>query len=526
MIALTALAVAFAQAPAPVPTAPVPTAPVPTAPVPTAPVPTDPAGPVMELPSEAPSMEEIVFREGMYVEKDLMLHGLRGYGSVDFQVPKSWELLEDPELHLYFKHSPELLSDQSSLTVLINNVQVATAALSPENVDEGVLIAKIPRGNLDEYNNLTFAGTHRKTDKCQDPYDMALWTRLSNYSKLVFKVKKKPTQGELLEYPYPFFDEAGFGPAELTWVTGPTMSDDSLTAVATVGFGLGRLADYRGVEMMPAVPDLSMATTHAVMVGTPDEQPAIADLVDLSEVGRVKGLIAVVPNPYDPSLAVLVVTGFSGADVLSAAQALNSNPRYQRFAGSQAAVSRLTDTRPPPSKQVPHPVVGNTASFAEVGLKDQTVRGYYAPQFRVPIFMDGDAAVKPSGGVAWLEYGYSSGLDTSLSTVEVRLNGVTLRSVPLDYSAGEAQTSLRVRLPAEMVAPHSYLDVVFHLYPDGYESCEVRPDETHWATLYKTSEVSIPHDNYAQLPDLGRLRFRGWPFNTEAGPVKIVARRI
>jgi hypothetical protein len=126
------------------------------------------------------------------------------------------------------------------------------------------------------------------------------------------------------------------------------------------------------------------------------------------------------------------------------------------------------------------------------------------------------------GGVARLYYGYSAGLDTDLSTMEVSLNGVTLRSVPLDSTAGETQTSLRVRLPAEMVAPHSYLDVVFHLFPEGYDACEWRIDDTHWATLYASSTVNIPYDHYAKLPDLGRLRYRGWPFNMEDGPVQIV----
>ncbi|MEM6928355.1 MAG: cellulose biosynthesis cyclic di-GMP-binding regulatory protein BcsB, partial [Myxococcota bacterium] len=105
---------------------------------------------------------------------------------------------------------------------------------------------------------------------------------------------------------------------------------------------------------------------------------------------------------------------------------------------------------------------------------------------------------------------------------EVRLNGVTLRSVPLDRASGEPQTYLRVRLPAEMMSPHAFLDVAFHLFPQGYESCEVRTDETHWATLYAASELSIPRDNYAQMPDLARLSYRGWPFNLEEGPVELV----
>jgi Bacterial cellulose synthase subunit len=484
-----------------------------------------PAAPVAEpAPPEPPPvhLEEVVFGKDMYVEKDIMLHGLRGYGSVDFRIPQQWELTDDPEVQIYFEHSKELLPDQSDLTLLLNDVAIGTVSLDSTNTTQGVMIVKLPRSNLQPYNRITFAGTHRRTDACQDPYDMALWTRISRYSKLIFPVELKKIEGELLEYPYPFFDEFGFGPVELTWVFGTSVSDATLTAAGVLGFGMGRVSDYRGVAMSPSVATLEDVKTHALLVGTTEEQPLIGQLVDASNIGDVKGLIAVVPNPHNPNLAVLIVTGWSGEDVLSAAQALGSNPRYQRYSGPQALVPRVTDTRPPASRLVPKPIHQDEVTLLDIGLKDETVRGYYAPRFRVPIVMDGDAAVKPTGGVTHLNYGYSAGLDTNLSTMEVSLNGVTLRSVPLDSSAGETQTSLRVRLPSEMVAPHSFLDVVFHLFPQGYDACEWHIDDTHWATLYASSTISIPFDNYAKIPDLGRLRYRGWPFNLENGPVEIV----
>lgn len=480
------------------------------------------AVPAPDVPLSVIRVEEVVFGEDMYVEKDIMLHGLRGYGSVDFRVPLQWELQDDPELQLYFEHSSELLPDRSDLTVLLNDVAIGTLALDSTNVTQGVMKVRLPRSNLQPYNRVTFAGTHRRTDACQDPYDMALWTRISRYSKIFFPVVLKEVKGELKDYPYPFFDELGFGPVEIAWVEGRSISDATLTAVGILGLGLGRVTDYRGVEMAPSLTTLEEATTHAMLVGTPEEQPLITELVDTSKIGDVKGLIAIVPNPYDPTLAVLVVTGWTGDDVISAAQALGSNPKYQLYSGEQALVPRVTDTRPPESRQVPRPIPQDTVTLEDIGLKDQTVRGYYAPRFRVPLVLAGDAAVKPMGGVTYLYYGYSAGLDTNLSTMEVSLNGVTLRSVPLDSSSGETQTSLRVRLPADMVAPHSFLDVVFHLFPDGYDACEWHIDDTHWATLYADSTVAIPYDNYAKLPDLGRLRYRGWPFNLEDGPVHIV----
>jgi len=464
---------------------------------------------------------EAVFEEDFFLDKDLMIHGLLGYGTVNFTIPAGFELVEDPRLGLWFAHSGELLPDKSDLTVLVNNVAISTVALDEENAKDGALLVDIDREILNEYNTITLVGTHRRVEDCQDPYDMSLWTRVSNRSTLTMTVRPRPVQPELLEYPYPFFDELGFGPVELAWVEGAAPPGDlSLSAAGELALGLGRLADYRGVRMVAPLQDLADATTNAVMLGTLYEHPGLdAVLGDLyEEDGLVddQGLIAVVPNPADPSLAILVVTGATGEGVLRAVRALNGNPRFQNIAGASALIRGPLEARAPSTRRSIKPMTqGESATFAQLGLGDQTVRGYYAPQVRVPITLEGDANIRPGGGRVNLVYGYSSGLSTRLSTMEVRLNGVTLRSVPLNDADGEPETRLSVHLPPEIVTPHSFIDVVFHLYPEDYGACESMPDETHWATLYAHSEVSIPRDNYAMMPDLGRLRFRGWPYDLD-----------
>lgn len=492
------------------------------------------AGPALAQDAEADAAEaaealepdliyEAVFEDAMYVEKDIMLHGLTGYGNVSFSMPRGWELAADPELVLRYAHSGELIPGQSSLTALVNDVPVATVELNAENAAGGELVAVVPRGVLDEYNTVTFAGVHKRTESCQDPYDMSLWTRIAKDSLIRFPVRRVPVDGELLEYPYPLFDELGFGPMRLTWVAGPGgRSPQSLTAAGHLALGLGRLADYRGVEMAPPVERVEDASSHALMVGTVSEIPQVSELVDTSTIKDDQGLVAILPNPADPKKAVLVVTSHTDRGLMSAVSALNSNTRLQTLSGPSAVTSNALDDRLPESRQEPLPVAGFEAAVSDLGLEDATVRGYYAPQFRVPIVLEGDAAIRPEGGVARIDYAYSAGLDTRLSTIEVRLNGVTLRSAPLNERGGEQDATLRVRLPPEVVEPHSYLDVVFHLFPEGYDACEWRPDETHWATLYASSEIEIPRDRYAMMPDLSRLRYRGWPFNLEAGPVTLV----
>jgi hypothetical protein len=111
--------------------------------------------------------------------------------------------------------------------------------------------------------------------------------------------------------------------------------------------------------------------------------------------------------------------------------------------------------------------------------------------------------------------------------MEVRLNGVTLRSVGLTNPEGQQQEEwlgglfkgprLRVDLPFELLEPTSELEVVFHLFPQEFGPCIYVTDKHIWGTVMGTSEVEILRDQYADMPDLSLLRHQLWPYNAALG---------
>ena len=145
--------------------------------------------------------------------------------------------------------------------------------------------------------------------------------------------------------------------------------------------------------------------------------------------------------------------------------------------GQIASVSEIRDPVPPPTLREPLPVPPRNAAsgvrfpLSEMRMKDTTVRGFYAPPVRIPIHMEGDAEVHIDGARIGLDYAYSSGLDTRLSTLEVRLDDVTLRSVSLREAGGAEKTRLWVDLPHELMKPDTELEVVFHLFPLNFDPC-------------------------------------------------------
>jgi hypothetical protein len=148
-------------------------------------------------------------------------------------------------------------------------------------------------------------------------------------------------------------------------------------------------------------------------------------------------------------------------------------------------------------------------------MDDQTVQGFYTPAVRVPLGLEGDAVVRTEGAFIDVAYGFAAGLDASQSTMEVRIDGVTLGNVALDEQRGATRTTTRVKIPGELVSPDSVVEIRFHLLPSDFDVCRYTGDRALWATVYASSELHLPRDRFAELPDLARLRFGSWPFTLE-----------
>ena len=162
-------------------------------------------------------------------------------------------------------------------------------------------------------------------------------------SSLTFFHENAEVEGELLDFPYPFFDAQGYGPLQLALGGGQAFSPDQLDAWATLSLALGRMAAYRQVEMQPPVVDFMDAETGVVALGTPDENHLVRELVDPADLAVGQGYVGVFPNPERPELPVLVITGGNAAGVRMAAQAVSSQDRYQLLSGPFTVITEMGD---------------------------------------------------------------------------------------------------------------------------------------------------------------------------------------
>ena len=87
---------------------------------------------------------EVRFDSDLYVGSDIMLQGMGATHSQGFPTPRSWELVADPEVRIYFEHSGALLHGRSSLTISVNEESVASVMLDESNVGSKCRCADAP----------------------------------------------------------------------------------------------------------------------------------------------------------------------------------------------------------------------------------------------------------------------------------------------------------------------------------------------------------------------------------------------
>jgi len=467
----------------------------------------------------------IWFNRDLYLNSDRMLQGLAATETFHFTLPRTWVLEADPVVRLKFEHSSALIPRRSSLTVRVNDEAIASILMTPENEIGGELVTSIPRRLLRDHNALSVNVVQHISAECEDPFDPALWTRVGVDSSIDVTYRRWPIVPELLDFPYPYFDPLGFGPMEVALAGGERATAPQLDALGVLGVALGRIAAYRTVSVLEPVTDLARARSHVVVVGTAQQNPLVPALVDTRSLKSGEGLVATIPNPADPSLGVLVLTGADDLGLSRATASLVGQDRYQLLSGSHVRIGELEEPKPPPTRRDPLPFNGlEEATLADLRIEDTTVRSFYAPPVQIPIALEGDSHVRISGARVGIDYAYAAHLDNRLSSMEVRLNGVTLASVALSSPSGEEKTRLWVDLPFELFEPSSEVEAVFHLFPADYDQgpCAYISDHHLWATVFASSVLEIQRDHYADLPAIGLLRHDLWPYSEAAGDGEVV----
>lgn len=434
------------------------------------------------------------------------------YGSLDyfFPIPAGEEPVEGARLELISSHSPLLLPERSTMTIIVNGLSVQSVRLTPENRTRSSLTVPLPPELFGGEGFFVQVRFHMRLtrDECEETRNPALWATIHGDSRLVLPTR--PVSSYRLEHLDRLFRPPPDDRPPLTLVIPPSPSPEELEAAGLIAFQLGRWA-----AAVHADPRLDVATTTpdttSIVVGS---APALAGNLPQSAVGwngtavTING-VAIPPDHGALALANegaprLLVTGATPAAVRLAAHTLVTPERRALLSGAYVAV-----TDAPVSTATPAPWVNGAASFAQLNVPARVVNG--PGEHRIDLAFTRPAGWRlRDGGTLTLDVEVTPAVRRETSWIAASVNGIDLGAQPLRFDADHPQR-YSFALPADLLTTTldgravRTLDLSVRLFLDPPEAgCVVVDGDSLRATLLPTSAWRLPHDVSSML-DLGQF---------------------
>ena len=477
-----------------------------------------PTGPVGSSRTETRTLRQLGLRSPMQLRgtSDLqgVLFGVRGD-----------EVVTGARLVLQGATSPALIPEYSQIMLALNEQFVGVINPDRNRPAFGPLEFPINPVYFADLNRMNFRFTGRYTIECNDPLSGLLWSNISDLSTFQVTLERLPLARDLARLPEPFFDPRLLRePLILPVVVADGAGNDQLKAAATVASWFAVQADYRGAAF-PVSFTLPASGNAVVIVGGQDSVSGVV-------LPRFEGpTVALVPHPSDPFGLLLVIGGRTGAEAAQAAQVLAGS--REALAGEIAVVQPtalpqrqpydaprwIRTDRPVRFGEMVDPSELQAFGYAPgpIAIPFRTAPDLYTWRGRpLPVNMHFRA---PPGPI----------MDVAVSRVDVALNDIYLRSLPLrDMEPGwpfnvfsrqfvnSERQSARFGLPAYLVFGMNELQFRFDMRPLHRGDCIAVPADIR-ATIDPDSTIDLTDAyRFATLPNLAFFTGSGFPFTRMA----------
>jgi cellulose synthase (UDP-forming) len=476
------------------------------------------------------------------VPDTIVLRGAHAHNTVHFSLPRT-QLVKTATIRLRYHLSPGLIPSLSHLKISLNGKLFATLPVAgpaaatqpadalapvtaqPANSENNSLLEStitLPAELLAPDNELTFEFVGHYAMKCEDPSHSTLWAHVDNNSTIQLAGTLIPLEDNLKLLPAPFYDpNVNLRPViPIAFLTPP--SPKALQAAGIIASWFGVLADSRPIRFPVSIGTIPRG--NAIVIGE-----NAATLPVSLEMTTVSGpSIAIRANPSDPYSKVLILTGDSSDDVLTAAIALSLQQNLL-----QGAMIRVPSLKTPaPREPDDAPRWLSTDKINRIGDIAQTSSFETDGNSPVAIYMrlppDLYYNYRPQQNLALhLSYRYNGIPLANGSTLQVSVNDSYASSTPLPHTDNaSAQLDAIVPVPISDLRPfsNSMLMRFLFLLPQKGDCPDTAP-----ATVQDTSTDAlkgailkdsyldihgIPH--WATLPNLEIFANAGYPFTRRA----------
>ncbi len=439
---------------------------------------------------------------------------------VQFAVPQSL-LVRLGTLRLRYRFAPGLRPEMGQLKATLNGTVIATMQVAGAGEQGKISESAIPLpvGLLARSNSLGFEFVGPVSTECDDRRNTSQWSEVDANSAIELTGTAVALDNELSLLPVPFYQEGVTGKAVVPVVFLGTPSAKGMQAAGIVASWIGGLAGVGAVRFPVTVGRIPPG--NVVVIGEAGALPA-----SLGVGQGPGGIVALRTNPADAFGKVLLLTGASGDDLVTAATAVAV--QRNRLHGAQV---RLQQDEMPEARAVDDAPrwlsTDRVVNFGEIERAklngDGTMSSVVSLRLPPDLFYGDGAGVAYAEGVRTmplhLRYRYNGTVAGEGSALEVWVNGARLSEVALPHANGIATIGeAEVGVPVDRLRPSlNKLEVRFVAQGKKVGGCSAGAPSNLSGTVLKDSYLDVqgvPH--WTALPNLELFAAAGFPFTRRA----------
>lgn len=453
---------------------------------------------------------------------DVLLKGMSARYDSFFEIGKGLRAGEGTYIDLYYTISPDLIAERSSLTVLVDDMPVASVALNPEGAPEKHLRIDISRLQLGQgFHKISVAALMRTSEIiCEDPLNEKLWMTASGKSHVLLNLAQAYEEADFSWYPSPFFERGSANPLHAIIVVPDEPSSSAFSAAA-------RLSQYFVAEsperrlVIPVYPESEvteamLSQKHVIWIGEygiwkhagarAEEAAATAH----GESVLAQGAAVLLASPWNPERTHLLLTG-TGEKLAKGAAALSDPVLIHQMQGKVLPIGE-------PPEVLPDASAGSVDTAAvqmtlkQLGFDRLTVQNTQQGTVQFQYTLPPDRVLGEYATLR-LAYTHSDAILFDKSVMTVTVNGTPVKSVRLTQQTAQGGMLEAAIDPAVIGSSRNVTVAVTFQFADPATEQEMARDFycddnliDDWGVIDGSSSIYLPLTERQSL-DLGTLPF-------------------
>lgn len=431
--------------------------------------------------------------------------------------------------HLEFSNSIALLKERSTLSILLNNKQIAQFPLNPIT-PETIADIKLPNSLIKSgYNRLTFNVNQHYTYKCEDPAAPELWTEIDTV-KSYFLIEAVPKR----LMPKLSMIKTIFNPKNIKTnifnillpQTDEIYSRIALLVSQGVGLRLEYVQPLFDIQTPETIERNNQWKFHSlnqhklkgrdsIYIATRKD---LESIVDDEILKLITGpFLGVYPLDVDNTNFIVLISGVTLSDVEKASIAFGT--LTFPFPDTQTMIIQnqsLPNLLTPMVKNMLFP--NGTYKFSHLGFKTKTIRGSSPEVLYLDVFIPPWLFALEQDMVKLdLHLAYAAGMRKD-STLNILLNDRFERSIWLKEETGGIYQHYIVTIPLNSFRKGpNRLAFAANMLPSITGECQLINFDGLIVNIFDDSVITMPNvPTFVELPDLELMVKTGFPYNYKA----------